>query len=115
LGTSASPPAAPPESREGADGHRLGHIGRHQIDEHARALPLAYRRPRRRCDFALNQPEQALDLVGIGSVAGKARAPVSLQTRAELSIWRAASATRMPSRAKQPRQRCTQALAGADQ
>ena len=86
------------ESAERADRDGLRHIRRHQIDKRAA-------RPRAGVvdhhvgagELAFDRPEQALDLVRVGGVAGKGARIGFTAQRAELSMWRAASATRSPS------------------
>ena len=103
------------ESAKGADRNRLRDIGGNEVDEGAARPPagvvddeVGYR------DFTLDQPEQALDLVGLGRVAGKRACAGLAAERAEL--FDLAGRQRNPNAfaGKYPRQRGAEAFAGAD-
>ena len=88
------------EAAKGADRDRLRDVGRHELDEGA-ARPAAgvVDHEIGRADLALDRPNSRSTSSGLVASQAKAWAPVSLQSAPSLSILRAASATRMPSRA----------------
>jgi len=103
------------KAAERADRDRLRDIGGHEIDEGS-ALPSA-------CivddhighpDLAFDQPEQALDVIGLAGVAGKgARAGLGAK-RAELFDVACGQRDTNAFAGEQARERCTEACAGAD-
>jgi hypothetical protein len=93
----------------------LGDLRRHQVGEGAAgAAAGVIDHDIRRPDLALDHPEQPLDLVGIGGVAGKGPCPGLGADRAKLFDFprRQRNADALPG--EQPRQRCAETLAGAD-
>jgi hypothetical protein len=103
------------KAAEPADRDRLGDIGGHEVDERA-ARPSAgvVNHQIRYRDLALHQPEQALDFVGVGGVAGKGAGAGLGTERAEFfdSACRQRDADTLFG--EQPRQRRAEAFAGAD-
>jgi hypothetical protein len=73
------------EAAEGANGDRLRHFRRHQIDERAaRASGGVINHHVGAADLALDQAEQPLDLIGVGGIAGKGVSAGLAAQRAEL-------------------------------
>jgi len=103
------------EAAERADRDRLGDIGGDQIDERA-ACPGAgiVDHEVGRGDLALDEAKQPLDVIGSGGVAGKRLCPGLAAERAKLFAAACGERDADAFTGQQPRQRCTEALAGAD-
>ena len=103
------------KAAEGADRDRLRDIRRHEVGEGAAGASAGVIDDDiRRADLALDQPEQPFDFLRIGGVAGKGPAPGLGAERAELLDFPRGQRDADALFGEQPRQRCAQAFAGAD-
>ena len=103
------------EAAEGRDRDRIGDVGRHQIGEGAARPPAGVIDDEIGCgDLALDLAEQPLDVVGVGGIAGKGAGAGLGAERAEFFDFAGGERDADFFAGKQPRQRCAQSLAGAD-
>jgi len=103
------------KAAEGTNGDCLGHFRRHQIDERTTgAGGGVINHHVGAADLALDQAEQPLDLIGVGGIAGKGVSAGLAAQRTELSDLARGERDANALAGKQPRQRCAQAFAGAD-